>query len=203
MRLVVLSTLLLLAASVAAQNQPSSSPDQDQGQAIPQNQAPPRYDDDGATADPHFPAGETSSSKDTGVDITPPRDDAAKHPYSKTAVEEDEDPSSIFRNDAASDVQEFHPWDPHRAIKDIEVGDFYLKRKNYRAAENRYREALVYKPGDAMAQLRLGQTLEKLGQLDEARQNYEGYLKILPEGPQAKEAHQGIERLDKAEAQNK
>jgi predicted TPR repeat methyltransferase len=54
-----------------------------------------------------------------------------------------------------------------------------------------------------MAQLRLGQTLEKLGELDEARQNYEGYLKILPEGPLAKEAHQGLDRLNKAEAQQK
>jgi hypothetical protein len=24
----------------------------------------------------------------------------------------------------------FHPFDPHRAAKDIEVGDFYFKKKN-------------------------------------------------------------------------
>lgn len=193
MRIAVVAVVLCASASLVAQNQPSNSKDTGQNQSVPQNQAPPRSDDDDVTApDLHFPRGETSSSKDTGVDISPPKDDAAKHPYSKAEVEEDE-------GGAAGDVQEFHPWDPHRAIKDIEVGDFYLRRKNYHAAEARYREALVYKPGDAIATLRLGQTLEKLGELDEARQDYEGYLKILPEGPLAKEAHQGLARLDKAE----
>ena len=42
------------------------------------------------------------------------------------------------------DVSEFHPWNPHKAAKDIEVGDYYFKeRKNYRAAADRYREALA------------------------------------------------------------
>ena len=186
--------LLVTVGVVAQQKQAGNSTDA--RQTVPQNQAPPRSDDDVSRPDPHFPAGEVSSSKDTGVDISPPKDDAAKHPYSRVAIEEDDGAT-------ASDVQEFHPWDPHRAIKDIEVGDFYLKQKNYRAAESRYREALVYKPGDAIAQLRLGQTLEKLGDLDEARQNYEGYLKILPEGPFAKEAHAGLRRLDKEQAETK
>lgn len=198
MRLAALCLVVLLGMSVVAQQkQRDNSSDTGQGQTAPQNQAPPRSDDDDVSRpDPHFPAGEVSSSKDTGVDISPPKDDAAKHPYSRVAIEGEDGAST-------SDVQEFHPWDPHRAIKDIEVGDFYLKRKNYRAAEDRYREALVYKPGDAMAQLRLGQTLEKLGQLDEARENYEGYLKILPEGPLAKEAHEGLQRLEQAESKSK
>jgi tetratricopeptide (TPR) repeat protein len=201
MRIAVIALLLWMSAGLAAQNQPSGSKGSGQNQNVPQNEAPPRSDDDEvSTPDTHFPASETSSSKDTGVDISPPKDDAAKHPYSKTAVEGDE---AGGPGNAAGDVQEFHPWDPHRAIKDIEVGDFYLKRKNYRAAEDRYREALVYKPGDAIAQLRLGQALEKLGEFDEARQNYEGYLKILPEGPLAKEAHQGLDRLNKVESEKK
>jgi tetratricopeptide (TPR) repeat protein len=197
MRVSGIALVIVLAVSVAAQqNQPGDSNGRGQDQTVPQNQAPPRSDEDGSTADPHFPAGEVSSSKDSGVDISPPKDDAAKHPYSRVAIEGEDSAT-------ASDVEEFHPWDPHRAIKDIEVGDFYLKRKNYRAAEDRYREALVYKPGDAIAQLRLGETLEKLGEVDEARQNYEGYLKILPDGPLAKEAHQGLERLDKTESRSK
>jgi tetratricopeptide (TPR) repeat protein len=187
--------MLSLSTVLTAQNQPSSPTSKvNKNQTVPQNQAPPRSDDDRSTPDPHFPAGETSSSKDSVVDISAPKDDQAKHPYSKAALEGAE---------GASDIQEFHPWDPHRAIKDIEVGDFYLKRRNYRAAEDRYREALVYKPGDAIAQLRLGETLEKLGEVDEARQNYEAYLKILPEGPLAKEARQGLDRLNKARSNGK
>src|SRR6266568_3653713 len=79
-----------------------------------------------------------SSSRDTRIDISPPKDDAKNHPNSKSAVADLEEAD---RPDA-SDVQEFHPWNPMKALKDIEVGDFYFKRRNYRAALDRYKEAL-------------------------------------------------------------
>ena len=137
-----------------------------------------------------------SSSRDTRIDITPPKDDAKKHPESASAVSDltaDEKPDT-------SGVQEFHPWNPMKAIKDIEVGDYYFKRKNYRAALDRYKEALYYKENDAISTFRLGQCEEKIGSKDEARKYYEQYLKILPEGPFAKEAHSSLERLAKNEA---
>src|SRR5215467_5151825 len=86
---------------------------------------------------------EESSSKDTQVDLAPPKDDAKNHPMSSTAV--------VDAEGADSDVQELHPWDPHKAAKDVEVGDFYFRRKNYKAALDRYKEALLYKDNDAMA----------------------------------------------------
>jgi Flp pilus assembly protein TadD len=92
-------------------------------------------------------------------------------------------------------IAELHSWDPHKAAKSVEVGDFYFKRKNYRAAEDRYREALRYKDNDAVATIRLAVCLEKLGILDDARAEYESYLKILPHGPQAGEAQKAIARL--------
>ena len=164
---------------------------------VPPNQAPPHSQEDSATdqqSDQDISdraADEESSSLSHRVDITPPKDDAKNHPFSSEAVEEAEPPS---------DVQEFHPWNPHKAAKDVEVGEFYLKRKNYRAAENRFREALVYKPNDAIASYRLGEALEHLGQIDEARASYEGYLKILPDGPLSPDAHKAIERLSKKES---
>ena len=86
-------------------------------------------------------------------------------------------------------------WNPHKAEKDVEVGDFYFKRKNYRAALDRYREALYYKYDDAVAMFRLAVCQEKIGEGEEARKAYEAYLRILPHGPFANEAHQGLERL--------
>ena len=97
-------------------------------------------------------------------------------------------------------VSEFHPWNPHKAAKDIEVGDFYFKRKNYRAAEDRYREALAYKENDAMATIKLAVCLEKLDRPDEARKQYESYLKILPQGPQADEAKKATAAVEGADA---
>ena len=103
-----------------------------------------------------------SSSKDTQIDLTPPADDAKAHPKSSEVLT---DAEGMPDN---GDVGEFHPWDPHKAAKDIEVGDFYFKRKNYRAAEDRYREALYFKDNDAMATYRLAECLEKLERPEEA-----------------------------------
>ena len=138
-----------------------------------------------------------SSSKDTQVDLTPPEDDAVKHPQSSNAVAE----AVAGISGGGSGITEFHAWDPHKAAKSIEVGDFYYKRKNYKAAEERYREALRYKDNDAVATIRLAVCLEKLGVLDDARSEYESYLKILPHGPEAEQAQKAIDRL-KAKAED-
>ena len=130
---------------------------------------------------------EESSSKDTRIDLSPPKDDQKNHPMSGAAVSDAEE--------AASDVQEFRPWDPHKAAKDVEVGDFYFKRKNYRAALERYKEALVYKPNDAIANFRLAECQEKVGNPGEAVTHYGEYLKILPHGPFAADAQKALERL--------
>jgi tetratricopeptide (TPR) repeat protein len=147
----------------------------------PANAAPPRSDRDKEA--------DESSSRDTRIDLSPPSDDAKNHPNSAASVA---DADGV---DASSDVQEFHPWDPHKALKDIEVGDFYFKKKNYRAALDRYREALFYKPNDAAANFHMAQCLEKLNKPDESRKHYQEYLKILPHGPLAPEAQKAIQRL--------
>jgi tetratricopeptide (TPR) repeat protein len=120
--------------------------------------------------------------------LSPPGDDAKAHPKS----------SEVLMDEGSSgngDVNELHPWDPHKAAKDIEVGDFYFKRKNYHAAEDRYREALFYKDNDAVATFRLAVCLEKLDLPDDARQEYESYLRILPHGPESEQARKAIERI--------
>lgn len=131
-----------------------------------------------------------SSSKDTKIDLSPPADDEKAHPQSSDVL------SDSTGGSANSNVGEFHPWNPHKAAKDIEVGDFYFKRKNYRAAEDRYREALYYKDNDAIATYRLAVCLEKLDEPGEAVSQFENYLKILPHGPQAEDARKAIERLN-------
>ena len=152
------------------------------------NQPPPRSDRDKE-------AGE-SSSRETRIDLSPPKDDAKDHPNSAASLADAEE------DDASADVQEFHPWDPHKAMKDIEVGDFYFKKKNYRAALDRYREALVYKPNDALANFHMAQCLEKLDKPDEARTHYEEYLKITPHGPLSAEAKVALEKLKQGENKN-
>jgi tetratricopeptide (TPR) repeat protein len=158
-------------------------PPSDKGPA--ESQAPPRYEHEAGV----------SSSRDTRIDISPPKDDVKGHPNSDTAVADAKD-------QALADVQEMHPWNPHKAAKDIEVGDFYFKRKNYHAAADRYQEALLYKPDDAVANFRLGECFEKLDDPDQAAAHYQEYLKILPQGPLSESAQKSLRKLksDKAQA---
>ena len=141
---------------------------------------------------------EESSSRATRIDLSPPKDDAKNHPASKDAIEALDIPGTRDIPDT-SGIQEFHPWSPMKALKDVEVGDFYFKRKNYKAALERYKEALYYKDNDAVASFRLAVCQDKLGNKAEARKYYEQYLKILPEGPSAKDAHASLERLAKTQ----
>jgi len=96
---------------------------------------------------------------------------------------------------ADSDVREMTPWDPMKADRNVEIGEYYMTLKNYPAAISRFREALYWKKDDAMAQLRLGQALETVGQYAEARKSFEGYLKILPAGKFAPLARKALERM--------
>jgi tetratricopeptide (TPR) repeat protein len=134
----------------------------------------------------------TSSSKDTEIDLSPPEADVKAHPENSSVLK---DEGGAPGGTGGGDVAEFHPWDPHKAAKDVEVGDFYFKRKNYRAAEDRYREALYYKNNDAIATYHLAICLEKLNRPDDAVKEYESYLNILPNGAEAEACHKAIARL--------
>lgn len=138
---------------------------------------PPRSD--------NVPAGE-SSSKQTAIDVSPPANDAKSHPEADLGN---------------GDVSEFTPYNPMRALKCIEVGDWYFKQENYKAAISRYREALDWKPQDAEATYKLAQVLNKTGDVNGARENYEAYLKILPNGPYAKKAREALAKLKDKPAQ--
>jgi tetratricopeptide (TPR) repeat protein len=170
-------TLTLCFATVAvAQSQPPvERVPVDKSAPKPADNAdqPPRSDDN--------TPGE-SSSKNTEIDLAPPKNDQKDHPYS-------------YEVDTDSEVSEFHSFDPHKAMKAIEVGDFYFKKENYKAAISRHQEALDWKPNDAEATYKLGEALEKSGDLSGAAENYQAYLKILPHGPYAKKAEKALDRL--------
>jgi tetratricopeptide (TPR) repeat protein len=171
--LILAVVCLCLTGAALAQEPPVEQVPVDKSAPPPADnrEAPPRAD--------NLPPGE-SSSKQTQIDIAPPANDAKTHP------EADLDDTG---------VDEFTPWNPMKAMKDIEVGDFYYKQENYKAAISRYREALEYKPHDAEATYKLAEALNKTGDTAGAVENYESYLKILPNGPYAKKAHEALEKL--------
>jgi tetratricopeptide (TPR) repeat protein len=165
---------------------------------LPPNEAPPWSDDSETAAAPPAVVPEnddstSSSSRASIIDLSPPRDDLKEHPDSAAAMRRAEEEQA--KEDQAADVQEFHSWNPMKALKDIEIGDYYFKRKNYRAALDRYKEALVYKENDAVATFRLAVCQEEMGDRTSALVNYTAYLKILPHGPFADDAQESVERL--------
>jgi len=171
--------------------QPSDNPDD----ILNSPMTPPRSDESAATpakkntAPEEFPFpeeeehGNYSSSKDTQGDIGPPPGDSAH-------------PGTDIKGEPSDDVMETKPWNPHEADKDVEVGTFYFKRGNYKAAEARFRDALAWQDNDAEAMYRLASTLQKEGKLPEARQYYEGYLAILPHGQFAGDSRKELDKLD-------
>ena len=147
---------------------------------------------DASAKKPAAPPDDTqeSSSRDTRIDTAAPKDDAKNHPNSAEAVSDlDAPPPSDANSSSSPDVQEFHPWNPYKANKDIQVGDFYFKRRNYKGALERHKEALYYKQNDAVATFRVGEAPRENGQKRRSKKILREYLKILPDGPLAKEAH--------------
>jgi tetratricopeptide (TPR) repeat protein len=173
--------IILLAALVGSGTAAlAQSPDSD-GPGV--NQAPPRSGSDQSDTN-------ESSSRDTQIDISPPKNDVKDHPGNGTL--DDMGPAGANQT---GDVKELHPFNPYRALRDDDVGDFYFKRKNYRAALARYQDALDWKENDAVANFRMGQCYEKLDDPVQAAAHYRAYLKTLPNGPFAKDARKALEKL--------
>jgi tetratricopeptide (TPR) repeat protein len=82
--------------------------------------------------------------------------------------------------------------------KCTEIGNFYFKRKNYRAALSRYQEAADTDPHYAPAYLGMGKAYEKMGLNQKALESYRKYLDMLPsdqDAENAKDVQRAIARL--------
>jgi tetratricopeptide (TPR) repeat protein len=86
------------------------------------------------------------------------------------------------------------------ASKSVEIGDFYLRRKKFKAALSRFQEALKTDPHYAPAYRELGKAYEEMGQPQKALDAYRKYLDELPSARDAREdkrIHKAIARLEK------
>jgi tetratricopeptide (TPR) repeat protein len=85
--------------------------------------------------------------------------------------------------------------DPARSKKDDEVGKFYLAKGDYKGALLRYQDATATDPTNVDAIFGLAETQHNLKQNADALKNYELYLKIVPNGPKAKQALKGLKEI--------
>jgi tetratricopeptide (TPR) repeat protein len=88
-------------------------------------------------------------------------------------------------------------FDPLRAEKSIEVGNFYLKKGNYAAAIDRYEEAARLQPKLAKPYLLLGEVYEKKHDPFGALTAYRKYLELYRTAPDREKVLRRIEKLQK------
>jgi tetratricopeptide (TPR) repeat protein len=96
---------------------------------------------------------------------------------------------------AAEDSKDQPIWDPQRAEKDIEVGQYYMKRGDVDAAIDRFEDAIIAKPGYALPYRHLGDAQEKKGLKRQAIQSYTKYLDLYPHAEDAAKIRKRIEKL--------
>jgi len=88
-------------------------------------------------------------------------------------------------------------WDPLRAEKDLEVGQFYMKKGDLDAAIDRFQDATTAKPGYAIPFRFLGEAQEKKGLKKQALKSYQRYLDLYTHAEDGDKVRKKIDKLYK------
>jgi len=105
-------------------------------------------------------------------------------------------PKANKQTDTATKNAEDQPkWDPLRAEKDLEVGQYYMRIGKIDAAMDRFQDAIDAKPGYAVPFLYLGEAQERKGMKRDAVKSYKRYLELYPHAEDKEKIEKKIERL--------
>jgi tetratricopeptide (TPR) repeat protein len=88
-------------------------------------------------------------------------------------------------------------WDPLRAEKDLEVGQYYMHKGDLDAAIDRFQDATTAKPGFGVPFRYLGEAQEKKGLKKQAVKSYQRYLDLVPHADDADKVKKKIDKLYK------
>jgi hypothetical protein len=78
------------------------------------------------------------------------------------------------------------------AASDIDVGNYYLDRKNWKAALSRFESAMVLDPENPEVYWGMAEAERNLGQFANAREHYEKLLDYDPDGKHGKQARKAL-----------
>lgn len=87
-----------------------------------------------------------------------------------------------------------YTFNPLQASSELKVGGFYMKKKSYKAAARRFREATRWDPNNAEAFLKLAEAEEKLHDEKAAREAYSKYLELDPDSKDAAAIRKKLEK---------
>jgi tetratricopeptide (TPR) repeat protein len=120
---------------------------------------------------------------------TPPAD--AAPPAAKKA------PPKKNKDNATESAADQPMYDPLRAEKDLEVGQYYMRKGDVDAAIDRFQDAIAAKPGYAVPFRYLGEAQEKKGLKKPAIKSYQRYLELYPHAEDSEKIKKKIEKLYK------
>ncbi len=135
-------------------------------------------------AAPHTP-GQDPPQESTSKPASPPNDMKPK-------------PTGKQKKDSATQNAPDQPtWDPLRAEKDLEVGQYYMKKGDLDAAIDRFQDATTAKPGYAIPFRYLAEAQEKKGLKKQAIKSYQRYLDLYPHAEDGDKVRKKIDKLYK------
>ena len=105
-------------------------------------------------------------------------------------------PDKKNKPDSATQNSSDQPtWDPLRAEKDIEVGQYYMRKGDVDAAIDRFQDATTAKPGYAIPFRYLGEAQERKGLKKQAIKSYSRYLELYPHAEDGGKIRKKIDKL--------
>src|SRR5450432_679442 len=107
------------------------------------------------------------------------------------------EPPKTNKDNATESAADQPTWDPLRAEKDMEVGQYYMRKGDVDAAIDRFQDATLAKPGYGLPFRYLGETQEKKGFKKPAIKSYQRYLELVPRAEDADKVKKKIEKLYK------
>jgi tetratricopeptide (TPR) repeat protein len=117
---------------------------------------------------------------------TPPNDDLKPKSAGKKT-----------KDTATQNAPDQPTWDPLRAEKDLEVGQYYMRKGDVDAAIDRFQDATTAKPGYAIPFRFLGEAQEKKGLKKQAIKSYQRYLDLYPHAEDGDRVRKKIDKLYK------
>lgn len=103
---------------------------------------------------------------------------------SATLAAQEKPPQEPPEEDETAKPKEYG-FNPLQASKEVKVGEFYFRKKSYKAAATRFEEATKWDPSNADAFLKLGETREKLNDAEGAKQAFAKYIELAPDSKTA------------------
>jgi tetratricopeptide (TPR) repeat protein len=126
-----------------------------------------------------------------------PQPESSSKPRDAPTAPPPKSPSKQKKGTATQNAPDQPAWDPLRAEKDLEVGQYYLKKRDLDAAIDRFQDAIAAKPGYAIPFRYLAEAQEKKGLKKQAIKSYQRYLDLYPHAEDGEKVRKKIDKLYK------